>query len=248
MTINIKLFTDEAYKTLQKNYKNTFDQIQLHPSDDSWLEDFLGFPPYETRKYEIEDFELKYDENYDNVMQENAIILHEHLKDLPRYILYDVKFWAWITFSKCYKQALCFTKLTDIQFRNMWVPAVTSRSLTRGVMSRFFFIVDMCYDENSNNHYTLVPFLFANQDIFRDISDRSIRMMDNPKLAIIQLEKELIENEHVEVNRSLSREITKYCLRLGSVRLLDVMTKDDIYSLLYAKCKSLIAAQNSSTN
>ena len=49
--INIKLMTEEAYRTLQKNYVEVYQQIMNHPSDGSWLKDYLGYEPFETKKY-----------------------------------------------------------------------------------------------------------------------------------------------------------------------------------------------------
>ena len=41
MEINIKFMSEEAYKTLQKNYKEVYKMILDHPSDCSWLKDYL---------------------------------------------------------------------------------------------------------------------------------------------------------------------------------------------------------------
>ena len=241
--INVRMFTEDAYRTLQKNYDSAFDEMLKHPSDDSWLKDYLGFEPYETRKYEIEDFELKYSDNYEDVAYENALILYQNLKDLPRYILYDMKFWGWLTFSKAYKHALVSTQFTKQQFRNMWIPVESSRSLTRGVISRFYFIVDMSYDETAKDPYELTPFLYKNQDIFRDISDRSIRMLKNPCVAIIKLEKTLIMDEHIQLTRVQNRQIIKDCLKLGSVRLIDTMRVQEIYDALYIRAEKITNTQ-----
>ena len=54
MQINIKIMSEEAYKTLQKNYKEVTQMIINHPSDCSWLNEYLGFEPFEEKKYVIE--------------------------------------------------------------------------------------------------------------------------------------------------------------------------------------------------
>lgn len=50
MKINIKLMKEEAYKTLQKNIDDIYEQIIKHPSDCTWLKDYLGFEPFEEKK------------------------------------------------------------------------------------------------------------------------------------------------------------------------------------------------------
>lgn len=56
----------------------------------------------------IEDIELKVPKvaNDKVVDLENAITLYEHLKELPRYILSEPRFWLWIIFEKCYETSL----------------------------------------------------------------------------------------------------------------------------------------------
>ena len=69
--IEIKIMTEQAYKTLQKNYEEVTKMINDHPSDASWLKGYLGFEPYETKKYLIEDFELENDEDYSKCALQN---------------------------------------------------------------------------------------------------------------------------------------------------------------------------------
>ena len=92
--------SEEAYLTLQKNYKEVYNLILQHPTDSSWLYDFLGFEPFEEKKYEINDFDLELSDDNENVLLNNGIIVYENLKDLPRYVLCNNRFWAWILFKK----------------------------------------------------------------------------------------------------------------------------------------------------
>ncbi len=100
------MMTEEAYKTLQKDYEDVYKMVVEHQTDGSWLKNFLGFESFETKKYVIDDFELESAENYDDIYLKNSICLFEHLKDLPKYILSNNRFWAWLTFEKAYRQAI----------------------------------------------------------------------------------------------------------------------------------------------
>ena len=51
--INVKLMTQEAYLTLRTNSEEVIKQINDHPSDSTWLKNYLGFEPYETKDYQI---------------------------------------------------------------------------------------------------------------------------------------------------------------------------------------------------
>lgn len=61
------MMTEEAYKTLQKDYEDVYKMVVEHQTDGSWLKNFLGFESFETKKYVIDDFELESAENYDDI-------------------------------------------------------------------------------------------------------------------------------------------------------------------------------------
>ena len=84
LIIDIKMMTEEAYRTLKKNYEEVYKMICDHPSDSSWLKDYLGFEPYEVKKYVIDDFELKIADDYKTVEFDNDIKLYETLNKLPK--------------------------------------------------------------------------------------------------------------------------------------------------------------------
>ena len=84
MGINIKLMSEVAYLTLQKNPLDVYHGILNHSEDGSWIKEYLGFEPYEEKEYRIEDFQLQDKKNNNEAMLDNSIILYEHLKDLPR--------------------------------------------------------------------------------------------------------------------------------------------------------------------
>ena len=73
----------------------------------------MGFEPFEEKKYEINDFDLELSDDNENVLLNNGIIVYENLKDLPRYVLCNNRFWAWILFKKAYRQAISSTKMDD---------------------------------------------------------------------------------------------------------------------------------------
>ena len=118
MKINIKVMKESAFCTLQAHYEQVFNMIDSHRFDSTWLNKFLKMDEiYETKKYTIEDFELKYSDKYEDVETENGIILYEHLNKLPRFILCSKNFWAWIIFEKAYRQsqvAMDFTRIAHL--------------------------------------------------------------------------------------------------------------------------------------
>lgn len=135
MKIDIKMMTEEAYRTLKKNYEEVYKMICDHPSDSSWLKDYLCFEPYEVKKYVIDDFELKIADDYKTVEFDNDIKLYETLNKLPKYILCNIRFWAWITFKKAYKQAIdAIPFKSSAIVKNWWLPGNSRRDLMLGVI------------------------------------------------------------------------------------------------------------------
>ena len=236
MEINIKMMTEEAYATLQKNPKDVYKNIMDHPSDATWLADYLGFEPYETKKYIIDDFELENSENYSDVIVNNSIAIYEHLKELPRYVLCNPRFWAWFTFEKAYKQAQNATKITGEKLiSSTWLITSARRSLMLGVISREFFIVMVSNDDSREDKYELTRYLLSNSEAYRNIVYRNIGMLKNVTLALLAAEKKVEDDNGIKLSKAHSRNIMKEASKIGSVMLIDVMSKEEIYNIIYPK-------------
>jgi hypothetical protein len=241
MEINVKMMTEEAYKTLQTNFQEVYQQIIAHPSDSGWLKDYLGKEPYETKKYVIEDFQLENDNDYQKVALKNAILLYERLHDLPRYIVCSNRFWAWITFEKAYKEAQNSTKITGADIiKSWWLGGNGRRDLMLGVVSRSYFKIEVSLDPSRGNKYELSEYLMTNAESYRNIAYRNIGMLKNVTLGILSAEKKISDETGKSLNRLQCREIMKDASRLGSVKLIDVMTKEEIENALYEKLKAIV--------
>ena len=242
--INIKLMTEEAYRTLQKNYVEVYQQIMNHPSDGSWLKDYLGYEPFETKKYTIDDFELNLLEANIEAKIDNGIALYERLHMLPKYVICNIRFWAWVIFEKAYKLAITSVPLKNANIiKNWWLPGNSRRDLMLGVISRYYFKVDASIDINCENKYALTNYIFRNEEAYRNIVFRNIGMIKNVSLAILKAEQD-IENEfNIKVNNDLSREVMKDASKIGSVMLIDSLSIDEIYNILYSKLLKRIVAE-----
>mgnify|MGYP000009366175 FL=1 len=236
MEIDIKMMTEEAYRTLKKNYEEVYKMICDHPSDSSWLKDYLGFEPYEVKKYVIDDFELKIADDYKTVEFDNDIKLYETLNKLPKYILCNIRFWAWITFEKAYKQAIAAVPFKSSAIvKNWWLPGNSRRDLMLGVISRGYFKVDVSIDENSKDKYELTRYIMTNSEAYRNIVFRNIGMIKNVCLGILQVEKDIEENYNYSITVDRAREVMKDASRIGSVMHIDTLSKEEIYDILLGK-------------
>ncbi len=236
MGINIKLMSEVAYLTLQKNPLDVYHGILNHSEDGSWIKEYLGFEPYEEKEYRIEDFQLQDKKNNNEAMLDNSIILYEHLKDLPRYILCNPRFWAWIVFEKAYKAAQSSSKITGETFiSSTWLITNARRSLMLGVISRFFFMVQISIDNSSSDKYELTKYLFSNAETYRNFCYRNIGMLKNVTLAVIRAQMDICSQLNISLINKQSAAMVKEASKIGSVMLVDIMTQDEIYTILYPK-------------
>lgn len=241
MEINIKMMTEEAYRTLQKDCDGVLKMIINHPSDSSWLKDYLGFEPYEVKKYVIDDFELKFADDYNDVALENAIILYEKLNKLPKYILCNNRFWAWINMEKAYRQAQIATKQFNSQIlKNLWFMGNSRRDIMLGVMSRYFNMINVSIDETLENKYELSKYLLTMAETYRGFCYRNLGMIKNVTLGILQAEKDYVDITGVQILKKPSAQIVKYASRVGSVMLLDVLSKEEMRAAIYPKIDKIV--------
>ena len=241
MEINIKMMTEEAYRTLQKDCDGMLKMIINHPSDSSWLKDYLGFEPYEVKKYVIEDFELKISGDYNDVALDNAIILYENLNKLPKYIICNNRFWAWINMEKAYRQAQIATKQFNSQIlKNLWFMGNSRRDIMLGVMSRYFNMINVSIDETLENKYELSKYLLSTAETYRGFCYRNLGMIKNVTLGILQAEKDYVDATGIQILKKPSAQIVKYASRVGSVMLLDVLSKKEMRDAIYPKIDKIV--------
>lgn len=236
MEINIKLMTEQAYKTLQKDFEGVYKMILEHPTDATWLKDYLGFEPYETKSYVVEDFDLKTSDNYDDVYLENSIALYEHLNTLPKYILSNTRFWAWITFEKAYKQAILSLPLkSNAIIKNWWLPGNSRRDNMLQVIGRHYYKVEVSVNESNANKYDLTNYVIENSEAYRNIVFRNIGMIKNVSLALLKVERDIEEEYGFKFTNDSFREAMKEASKIGSVMLIDVISMEEIYNILKIK-------------
>lgn len=244
MEINIKLMSEAAYITLQKNPEDVFNNIVESPASSLWLREYLGFEPYEKKEYVIEDFELNDEVESLEAILQNAITIYEHLKHLPRYILCNPRFWAWITFEKAYQQAQNAAKIMSVeQISSLWMIKDTRKSLMLGIISRFFFMVQISIEEKKTDKYELTRFIFKNEETYYNFCHRNIGMLKNVTLAVLRAQKEICQKYQTAFMSKQCEEMIKETAKIGSVMLIDIMSQEEIYEIIYPKFVKIILGQ-----
>lgn len=248
--INIKFIADDTLETLKANIRGTTKKLMDNPDDSSWINNETNTETYVIKKYKIEDFNVEVPKNKDDRETDikNSIKLYESLKHLPKYVLADERFWLWLMFEKSYKvcQILMPIKSVDSSvFKEHWLfSGGNRRGIFFGVLSRCYYRVAMTVDETLDDPYELSKFIINSPERFRGYTWRSISSQKHIMLGILKAEKAVIDKygEEREIN-SIYAELVKDVSKLGSVKLIDAMSEDEIQQFVYKKyCKRLDTA------
>lgn len=243
--INVKLMTEGMYATLKKNIESYEHYFQENPGNGEWINTITNEPAFETKKFMIEDFELKVPNvaNDKVIDLENAIILYEHLKELPRYILSEPRFWLWIMFEKCYEASLkSMENISATSFKHQWLFSDgLRRGLFFGILSRLYYRVELTYDSvNKEDPYYLTRYVMENPSRFREITWRTI---SNQKFVVkAMLKAEIRVNNEIEFDESsnLFTALAKEICKLGSIKLIDAMDEKELEDYIYLRYKKLV--------
>ena len=254
--INIAFMKDEVVETLYKNSDEVAEYLMKEKDNSDWLKLIYKGELFEEKKYKINEIELMDDENYKNVDFQNSIIIYEALKDLPRYIVTDERFWCWFNFTIGYKAALKAIKVkSKTTFEDHWLfKRGRRRGLFFNVLARCFFRVALSVDEEKEDKYYLTRFVIENPERFRNLTWRANSSEKNRVLGALRAEKDIVEKyknivdvDKIRVNdgkTNIYSEIAKKISLYGSVRLIDAASEDEIYEYVYDQMDKIVVKYN----
>lgn len=232
--INIKILSDEALATIKGNLDKFTNIVKENPKSNKAILEALPENAFVEKRYEIDDFELRPAiKNYDEVDLENAILLYERLKDLPKHILGDERFWIWVILEKGYEAAIQAMPMESGKsiIKSHWLFSEGKRrSLMFGVLSRAFYRVALTKDDRLEDPYELTRFATENYERYRNFTWRTYSNNKKIVTATLHAEKKAIDKygKKIESIKDYYTEIAKYVSQLGSVMLLDAMDEEFI--------------------
>ena len=167
----------------------------------------------------------------------NSITLYEHLKDLPRYILADERFWLWLYLDKFYYVVRRMTIIKGVStIENSWTQKQgIRRGLMFGVLSRMYYRVALTVGDSLNDKYELTKWVIDNPVRFREHSWRNYSSNYELLRGIIKGEKKAVD-EYPELESKIDYPYIAKCVSIiGSVRLLDSISEEEICEMIYNK-------------
>ena len=245
MKIKIQMFSDDALSYLRKNIDRVTETIEKNEGNE-WIYDEFPKPIFIVKKFEINDFNLiDNPESKDKEIDlKNSLTIYFTLKELPRYILTDERFWLWLEFGKFYKETRNMMKIeSKTTVKNHWLfgPGVR-RGLMFGVLSRLYFRVALTIDEKAEDPFYLTRWIIDSPSRFREFSWRTYSSEEHLVRGIIKGEKRAIEE--LEFEKTIYDELAKEISMVGGVKLLDSISEEDIEEIAYYKTKELLKRED----
>ncbi len=237
------MLSEDALIYMKKNSEIIANKV-LENETNEWVSKILPHPIFIEKKYEIEDFELTDNpESKDKIIDfNNSIVLYEKLHRLPRYIISDERFWLWLHLDKFYSIVRLMMKINGKStIENMWMHTQgVRRGLTFGVLSRCYLRVALTIDTNKEDKYELTRWAIDNPIRFRELTWRTYSSEEHIVRGALRGEKRAIDENPSKENNDFYPIIAKYISNLGSVRLLDLITEEDMSEFVYKKMIELI--------
>lgn len=267
--IYINYMTHEAIAVLKKDIKSNQakkvnELIVANQYNSNWLKDFTKVNNFEEIKCAIEDFEIEYTDGTNNRENDipNAIKLYEHLNKLPRYILTEERFWAWLNFTKGYNYAI---RRVPVQSKStIGDHYLFNKGIRRGcffgVLSRLYFYTELTVDERlGENKYELTKFAIEKEERIRNLTWRANSSDKQIVMSAIRAEKyvydkycynEATKQMYLNAERSINNiniytAVAKHLSLYGSIRLIDAIIEEDLYDEVVKFMEQFIKERNS---
>lgn len=241
-SINIKLLSEDSLNYLKENLERVTKLIQENENND-WIYTEFPQPMFVEKKFQINDFNLEDnpDSKDKDIDLKNSITIYENLSKLPRYILTDQCFWLWLHFEKFYSIVKNMMRINNKStIHDHWMHGQgVRRGLMFGVLSRCYFRVALSIDTSNQDPYYLTKWVIENPLRFRELTWRTYSSEEHIVRGILKGEKKAVEELKKEEN--VYADLAKSISLIGSVRLLDSISEEDIEQMAYEKMLNLLA-------
>lgn len=242
-TVHVKMLSEDALIYLKKNI-DKITKLIIENDDNSWVRNEFPQPMFVEKKYEFFDFDLlnNPEASDKDVDFKNSVTIYEHLKELPRYILCDERFWLWLHFEKYYSVVKSLMNVNGkTTILDHWTHAKGNRrGLMFGVLSRMYFRVALTVDENAFSKYELTRWIIENPERFRNLTWRAYSSEEHIVRGVVKGEMRALSETGAKENHDFYAVIGKYVSVIGSARILDMISEEDISNMIYDKMIELI--------
>ena len=236
--MKIKFITDDGIDSLEATLTTTHKKHLFDDSPEYFVEYLHDKGWLKESKYEVPDFIMDKNPDYDISDSINICRLYESMKTLPPAVAADKKIWIGLSFTDMwdfiqYRRQEDLHKDKDIDILNsFFFMRGPRRSLYIHCLSRFWWIAHLLYDSTRENPYELCQYFASRAFPSRAMLFSSTNFVSNPDIA-----KGIIECHFDRFNAGKAdgrypySDTNKYFNCLGGIKILDAMSREDAYSL-----------------
>lgn len=241
------LMKQECIDALKSNASSVREDIKNNPTNVEWIKKYYSGEPFEKSKFYVNDFDFEIPEKIgSSCAVDNAIMLYETLHNVvPKAVLADERLWCGIIFTKGYQYAQMDMSIDEknaiVDHWFMNYKYGTRRALFFHIIARLYFRCEYSLDEERDDQYELLRFGYLDDamSIIRVAFWRSYSSNKEIPLGLLEGEKRLYEETGVKLSGAEIDYAIKYVSRLGSVRLIDTFTKEEIADKVYRELKRM---------
>jgi hypothetical protein len=231
----IKSLEYETIEYLKNNINTVFKNLESKTFNEIF-DDVFGIGWFKQSKILLPDLDFHIDKNVSpkNTDIMNAKIIYESLKNLTESQASDERLWSGLAIdSKSYDYLKFRWKETTntLKYRVVFhVPG--KRGLMYHGLARLWWFAHITYDHYRENSYELTEFTLSYPHILEKMIYRNFSNSSIIRLGIIEGIKKFIEDDGIYKIDKID-ELYKYISTLGSVSLVDNISKEEISELVY---------------
>lgn len=195
-----------------------------------------------SKEYEHQNLYIPEENEYEHAF-DNIVLLHEQLKNLSPVEAVDPRLWVALENTDFLDYHLRILKVMDyregkretsIKSRSSFSVNGHKRSLAINNLSSLWWIGHIMYDAADEDHYHFVRSFTKSGFRGHFVSIVSSNVIDNEKIRMGLFDGvfELIEQGTIKQNRFAFSEANKIMNLLGGVRLLDLLTRKEVKSII----------------
>jgi hypothetical protein len=211
-----------------------------YKSDNQWLNKIFDEEYAIESGINIQEIVLLVPEKKVDVEFQNCKIIYEALKDFTLEQASDERLWTCLCHTIGWKYMIKRWSIKDedstnkIAERYMFIKQNNDRALIRNGLSRLWWMAYTTYDKDREDPYELTKFLLKDTNLQQQLIERAFsRNKEFTKLVLIALKK--YSDKHTFPSKGKRAEVVKALNRLGGVKVLDMITYQEIEKIVYSE-------------
>lgn len=187
---------------------------------------------------------------------ENAILIHKSMRNLPKFILSDERFWThqthfvhwdymrkrWRITSNKYKSRQKRINVVLSRYFFQFMRTIDRAELRNG-LSRLYWITEATYDEQAADPYELTRLAFQTQDVVQNLTEnnfaRAPQIVRGTLRAMRDLDEEGVDWKSRLPFRSLVKHLNLSC----GARMVELLTDEEIHAIATNTIKKALASK-----